>query len=146
MNQHNKPCSSCPFATDVEPTENPGGSPLDVYVAQILLGFRVPCHQCIDYDDPDWHSNTFDLPECAGLAAVRSSLLGNGVPEHLMRAEQSERTFRDIFAWYAHHKGVSIREAVDYLTNLDNLREMTDKEMRRAGMQIRLVPKDDHAD
>ena len=140
--QHKAPCKTCPFTSNVKPGEL-GGSPPEVYVAQHFLPFKVPCHECVDYEnnqgDPEhgWKDGALEAAQCVGFAMTRN---GDGVdeimPEGLLHAEYDDSktigAFKDIFDFWAFHNRISRVQAIVYLTPQTMLR-MCGKEVERPG-------------
>ena len=136
MKQHKKPCGTCPFRIDTEPTEKPGGSPLEVYVGQTFLPFQIPCHECIDYDEEDWKENTDDLPQCVGHAMLRKNeRLDEIMPQSLVIVDPDDNAFESIQHWWAHHRKISLGEARSELTT-GRIVMMCMNEITRTGMRF----------
>jgi len=134
--QLKKACKTCPFRNDSEPTETPGGSHLSVYVGQTFLPFQIPCHERIDYDDPDWKEKTDPLPQCAGHAMLRQAEgLSDTLPTTLALLDPDDKAFESIHHWWAHHRQISLEEARQELTTGVIVR-MCINELNRAGMRI----------
>lgn len=144
MRQHFRPCGTCPFTNKAAPGET-GGSPVEVYVGQTLYPFRIPCHECINYDDPDWKMKCDNLPQCVGHAMCRSAMgISQHLPNKLLRVEfdRSTGAFRDLIEFWAYHERISYEEALDILTP-DKITELCEKEIGRSGARvIELVPKE----
>lgn len=135
MKQHKHPCKTCPFRRDSEPTECPGRSPLEVYVAQTLLPFRIPCHELIDYDDPDWHSNCDGVAQCAGHAMLRDAVgVADRMPEAMLHVKHEPVVFSSLQEFWAHHKQISIAEATDELT-VAVVADYARRELQRSGLR-----------
>lgn len=136
MKQHKKACKTCPFRDDTPPTETPGGSPLSVYIGQTYLPFQVPCHECIDYDDPDWREKTDDLPQCVGHAMLRKNeRLDELLPERLLVVDPDETAFESIQHWWAHHRQISLGDARTELTT-GRIVMMCVNEITRKGLRL----------
>lgn len=112
--QHHKPCKTCPFTRNVEPGFL-GGSPVETYVAQHFLPYRVPCHECVDYESKDWKAGANAANECVGFARCRN---GAGVDEIMPDGVLHERYdpqgdgFKDIWDFWAFHKNSTRHEAL----------------------------------
>lgn len=65
---HKTPCQGCPFRRDSvggwlgEDT----GDPAEYFLATVDREQAQPCHNTIDYDDPDWEDGLDSAPYCAG--------------------------------------------------------------------------------
>jgi hypothetical protein len=136
MKQHFKPCRTCPFRKDAEPDESPGYSPLPVYVAQTLLPYRIPCHERINYDDPDWKQQCDDLPQCVGHAMLRHAEgLHFRMPPQLLDVEPTEVAFESLLHFWAHHRQISLADAAEELSESTKL-QMCANELMRGGARI----------
>src|SRR5215204_6012470 len=72
MKQHTQPCKTCPFSRQCPPGEL-GGSSVGTYIGQAYgAAFWIPCHECIDYSDPDWR-HQHQAGQCAGAAIYRAN-------------------------------------------------------------------------
>ena len=135
--QSKKPCATCPFTDKCEPGET-GGSPVEVYVGQTFGPFWVPCHERVDYSDPDWKVN-YDTPQCVGHAIMRAKV-GSAklMPEPLLRVApyEGDHVFDDMAAFWAYHKQCSLEEARDVLTD-EKIMELLLSEFRRAGVDYK---------
>lgn len=115
--QHKKPCHDCPFTRKSDPGET-GGSPPEVYIAQTILPYWVPCHCAINYEDPNWKSN-HATPQCVGHAMMRHKMgIAEMFPEQLLRIEDKPEAevFDSLVEMYAYHYGISLQEAQAQLT------------------------------
>ncbi len=114
--QHSKPCSECAFMRDCKPGLL-GGSPAEVYIGQACAGFRIPCH-CrypeIAPNDPDWKSKAIHAPQCVGYSTFRANLNMPDKPG-IRHAEPSKEAFDSYAEFYAHHTGITIEAATEYL-------------------------------
>lgn len=115
--QHRNPCSTCPFTRKSDPGET-GGSPTEVYIAQTLMPYWVPCHECIDYSDPDWKTK-YETQQCVGHAMMRDKMgVADKMPEPLLRVAPTEQAqvFDSLTQMYAYHEGITEEEAASFLT------------------------------
>jgi hypothetical protein len=107
-----KPCKECPFSRTIEPG-NLGGSAPEVYVGQIVLPFWLPCHCSANYRGKETDVN--EVSQCAGAAIMRANL-GVHVPRALLSLPPGPDAFESLAEFYAHHAGISIDSAREYLT------------------------------
>lgn len=115
MKQHHQPCATCPFRRTTEPGTL-GGSPPETFVGQAFACFWIPCHEVIDYKDPQWRTQ-YDTPQCAGVAIYRANAhpnIRNG-PRILRLEADKDLVFASPAEFLAHHKRISIQEAEDLL-------------------------------
>lgn len=134
--QHRKPCATCPFLKSVEPGEL-GGSPAEVYVGQTYLPFWVPCHERMDYSDPNWKER-HQTPQCAGHAIMRSKCqVAHLMPDALLHvpASVNDRVFDSLAHFYAHHKKITLFEAKQILTD-EGIHAMCEAEWLRSGRKV----------
>lgn len=112
------PCKECAFSRAVEPGCL-GGSEPEVYIGQSFAPFAIPCHCHCDFSDPDWKSKAGpgETPQCAGVAIFRANIGAKGVlPKALTYLDvNNDLVFSDPVQFLAHHKGISLKEAVDIL-------------------------------
>jgi hypothetical protein len=132
--QHDHPCKDCAFRRDIKPNfqgtaegvacPSLGGSPAEVYVAQVAGPYRIPCHMRHDSTDLAERLKNGN-PDCAGVAVMRSNIgVADKIPPVLLHLPADTRTvFADMYEFYAHHKGISVEDAkkvldpatIDYL-------------------------------
>lgn len=142
MKQHTKPCSTCPFRRDCTPGEL-GGSPVETFIGQAFGAFLIPCHECIDYTDPDWKTNCVKVNQCAGVSIYRSNCDPMDRPGALLRLPpDKELVFATPAEFMAHHHGISVREATERLYRYSPQRHWL-TEMLRSG--ARLITKEEFA-
>lgn len=112
------PCKECAFSRDVEPGAL-GGSEPEVYIGQAFAPFAIPCHCHCNFSDPEWKQKAGpgETPQCAGVAIFRANIGAKGVlPAVLTPLEvNNDLVFSDPVQFLAHHKQISIDEAVAYL-------------------------------
>lgn len=135
--QHRRPCPTCPFIRSSEPGAT-GGSPPSVYVAQTLLPYKIPCHEFIDYSDPEWKESCLQgVPQCVGHAMLRDAIgVAERLPEALLRVVHDPDTgaFTSLAEFWAHHTGESLEEARALLSPAV-IRAMILAELSRAGLK-----------
>lgn len=134
MKQHKKPCKTCPFAATCPPGET-GGSPVSTFIGQSFGPFRIPCHERIDYSDPDWKSAclTDDAPQCAGNAIFRNKVgVAELLPDPLLKLEPfvGDAVFDEPARLFSHHTEVSLELSRLLLTNRA-IRLLVANEMRK---------------
>jgi hypothetical protein len=108
MNQHKKACATCPFSKRSTPGEL-GGSPVEMFVGQAYGAFWLPCHEAVDYSDPNWKQK-YEAAQCAGAAIYRSNCHPAKRPVALLNlpADSDENVFKSPAEFVAHHMRVSI--------------------------------------
>lgn len=141
MSQHKKPCATCPFRRSIEPGAL-GGSPPHVYVGQTEGGFMIPCHEVIDYTDPEWKEGARTLidHQCAGAAIYRAN---NGLPSPsriLELPEDKEMVFGSHVEFVAHHCKIPKFVAAQALKEVTPAMCL-ESEKKRAGCKVTLIPK-----
>jgi len=97
-----RPCPGCPFARACAPG-GLGGSPVEVYIGQLLGGFWLPCHS-----NPDYNQQTdATVSQCAGAAIFRANLGIDAIlPPMLHRLpEDQAAVFGTVEQFVAHHTG-----------------------------------------
>ena len=110
--QHKHPCSTCPFLRSSVPGEL-GGSPVQTFIGQCYGSFWIPCHEVIDYDDPNWKTN-YNTPQCAGAAIYRANVYRDSIrrPGQLLSLpEDFDKVFGSPAQLLAHHTGCTIASA-----------------------------------
>lgn len=133
--RQDRPCGTCPFRRTVSPGEL-GGSPPEVYVAQVLLPYLVPCHKHIDYSDQNWKEACITGQQCVGVAMIRDAMgVAQRMPDALLRAEHIDEVFPDLYHFWAHHKRVSVEQAKAELTP-EKLRQIIITEITRSGAKF----------
>ena len=134
MKQHTKPCSTCPFRRDCVPGEL-GGSPVETFIGQAFGAFWIPCHECIDYTDPNWREQ-YHAGQCAGAAIYRNNCHPAERPDMLLVLPASmDLVFASPAEFMAHHHGISEREAMDRLYRYTPQRHWL-SEMMRSGAKL----------
>lgn len=110
MKQHTTPCKTCPFRRDCTPGKL-GGSPIETFIGQAYGAFWIPCHELLDYKDPNWRYQ-FDVPQCAGTAIYRSNCHPAVRPRSLLvLPKDTTLVFASPAEFLAHHERFTIREA-----------------------------------
>lgn len=134
MKQHQKPCSTCPFRRDCEPGQL-GGSPVETFIGQAFGAFWIPCHECIDYGDPNWRLQ-YEANQCAGTAIYRSNCHpAERPPELLVLPENKDLVFASPAEFMAHHGRIAVEEAQRFLDSYGPERYWWD-EMHRDGARV----------
>lgn len=135
MKQHHQPCITCPFRRDCVPGEL-GGSPVETFIGQAFGAFLIPCHECIDYTDPDWKTNCVKVSQCAGTAIYRSNCHPAERPASLLvLPEDTNMVFASPAEFMAHHLGISEEEATMKLYDHTPTKHWLD-EMLRSGARL----------
>lgn len=138
------PCGSCPFRQAIgRGCDDPkylGFNTVEEFVGQTFGPFRIPCHAHIDYSDPDWKDKASTTgPECVGNAALRNkSGLYPILPKPLLRTDDEaakQTTFDSVYAFYAHHAGISTEEAVRKLST-GSIYRMVQAAMNKADVKV----------
>lgn len=112
MKNMSHPCGSCPFAISCTPGAL-GGSPAETFIGQVFGPFVLPCHSQKDYDQVKWDPKA---SQCAGAAHFRHHIgVAPYLPEQIHHLPASEKVFPSPAHFYAHHKGISLTEAVAQL-------------------------------
>lgn len=111
MKQHTRPRKTCPFRRDSTPGEL-GGSPVETFVGQTYGAFWIPCHELLDYSDPNWREQ-YHVSQCAGAAIYRANCHPEiGRPEALLKLpKDTDVVFASPAEFIAHHERISVREA-----------------------------------
>jgi hypothetical protein len=110
-----KACGACPYSKTVVPGAL-GGSDPDVYVGQGHGPFYLPCHKTCDFDNPDWKTDSQTPLQCAGAAIYRANIdRAKLMPLTLHTLPKDDSCFGSPEELLAHHKGISIVEATEYL-------------------------------
>lgn len=138
MTQHTHPCKTCPFRRDVE-TGTLGGSPVGTFIGQAYGAFWIPCHECIDYTDPNWKEK-YHANQCAGVAIYRANAHPARRPAALLNLPADvEKVFSSPEQFMAHHLRIPIKEALEKLKTTPPIRHWMN-ECARAGSV--LIPKE----
>lgn len=101
--QSDKACSSCPFSRQCEPG-GLGGSPIEVYLGQILGPFFLPCHAAKGYKGNDTPLSPEHM-QCAGAAIFRANIgVGEAMPNPLLKLpKESDSNVFDSLGEFIHH-------------------------------------------
>lgn len=136
MKQHTKPCKTCPFRRDSKPGEL-GGSPVETFVGQTYGAFWIPCHELIDYNDPNWREQ-YHVPQCAGAAIYRENCHSEiGRPKELLKLpKDTELVFQTPAEFVGHHEGIP-PSFVEPLMKMITPEMLHDVEMRRRTCKIK---------
>lgn len=134
-----KPCDECPFRRDIEPGFL-GGSPAGVYVGRTLGPFILNCHKA-----PGYRLNPRDPNglQCAGGAIFRANIgVAEIMPGAILTLEpDAEIVFTSAAEFLAHHQGMTIDEAEEYLREHTPAMHLQ-AEYLRAGCQVILIPRE----
>lgn len=111
MNQHTAPCRTCPFLRSSVPGKL-GGSAPEVFVGQCYGPFWIPCHEVVDYSDPNWRTN-YAVGQCAGAAIYRANAhRGREYPPALLLLPRDKVTvFETPAEFLSHHKMMELAVA-----------------------------------
>ena len=107
------PCQTCPWSRKTQPGLL-GGSPVDVYIGQVVQAFWLPCHNSAHYEGK--RSDVNEVNECHGAAIMRSNL---ELPEFqglLRLPADKESVFADLYEFFAFHTGIPVPLAKMFLT------------------------------
>ena len=142
MKQHSNPCGTCPFTKTFGPCLAPGGSPLKVYVAQHFLPYRVPCHECVDYDNDNgdpahgWKDGANQASQCVGFAQCRDGGgVGEFMPATILKSNLTDRSFRNIWEFWSYHNEITYGQALSDLTP-SVIETFCREELSRDGMKV----------
>lgn len=67
MMQHRKPCKGCPWTKQSLPGWLGAVTPVE-FLQTSEAEVRMPCHNEVDYEDPQWEKVAAGAPQCAGRA------------------------------------------------------------------------------
>jgi hypothetical protein len=98
--ERTKPCAGCPWLRrSVLPDGYLGAdNPLHFYRASVAQEQHMPCHEAIDYEDPDWLTTQFpDAPYCAGTLIFFRNFLKVPRDPVLAAAVRSVNQLRFVF-------------------------------------------------
>ena len=109
MSQHTKPCRTCPFSKACTPGEL-GGSSAETFIGQAFGSFWLPCHECVDYSNPNWKTQ-YDVNQCAGAAAARSMWFPAERNKSLIALPPHDAVFSSPADFLAHHHGITVTDA-----------------------------------
>lgn len=134
MNQHTKPCAECPFRRDITPGLL-GGSPVETYIGQSVMPFWLPCH--CDQKYAFKASKIDEVTQCAGTAIFRANLgVGQLMPPSLLSLPpDKELVFGTMAEFVAHHKGMTLEEAQQFLQG-DTVKRCVMKEATDVNMVL----------
>ncbi len=140
--QHTTPCADCPFRRTVEKGAL-GGSPVQTYVGQSAIPMmQIPCHSCIDYDDPNWKAKASvpgGVSQCAGAAIFRSNIGMESVNDRIVSLpKDTDNVFASYNEFVAHHSDLDV---ADVNITQDMIDHCVQRELHRSGVVVSLVPK-----
>lgn len=102
------PCRGCPFKLRSIPGYLGADRPVPFVAKTWLVELDMPCHQAIDYSDPDWlETQEPGAPMCAGALILMAN--GHKLPRDQRMAEavravgQSDEVFASVAAFLDHH-------------------------------------------
>lgn len=105
---HKKPCWQCPWLRE-SLRGYLGASTPEEFVKSCLAEVHMPCHNAIDYEDPNWRDTQLpDAPFCAGaLIFMRNTAKLPRDPELAKARSQVSADTENVFAtmneFLAHH-------------------------------------------
>lgn len=127
------PCKGCPFSRRTEQGKL-GGSPVEVYLGQVVMPFWLPCHNGANYEGNNTTLREGQL-QCGGAARLRATLgLNDLMPEgiaSLPRVEDDPDLFKGLADFYQHHTGCTDEEA-EKATTPERLHAYAQAEIMRA--------------
>lgn len=107
-----KPCSACPFRRKAMPGWLGSGSP-ESFIDCINRDDILPCHQTIDYGDPDWKSKWVAQEEgstCAGALIMTANMLKlPRAPGFPTLPEDRETVFARPEEFVRHHREADVQ-------------------------------------
>ena len=131
--QRESPCAGCPFSPHTEDGKL-GGSPVEVYVGQVLGPFHLPCHRSAGYRGNA--TKVGQCGQCVGAAMLRGAFfrVGYNMPEGLLRLKPDRsKAFVSLVEFVAHHKKVTYKEAVEWLED-NKPKDLLIKETNKPGV------------
>jgi hypothetical protein len=136
-NQREKSCGSCPFSKTSKPG-GLGGSPIQVYLGQIIGPFFLPCHAQKEYKGND---TGIQSEQCAGAAVFRANLgIADRMPDMLLHLEAGSdpNVFETMPEFIKHH----VPDATPYKVSamMALLPEFLSDELRKAQAKGRVYP------
>lgn len=118
-----KPCNDCPFRRNASPGWL-GFSGPEWFVESALSDFAsyqggavmAPCHQTVDYEDPDWQETIDDADACVGaLQFCANNMKMPRDPERMAAVKVAGRN-DDVFAtpqeFIDYHEGSKVKSWV----------------------------------
>lgn len=117
MKAKTKCCGACPFKRKNNLTKSkPGGSDPEVYLGQTRGPFWLPCHKDKNYDNKN--SDPAKVAQCAGAAIFRANCeVPYELPKQLsILPKDTNRVFANEAEFYAHYKGIEVKEAKEMLS------------------------------
>jgi len=133
MNQHTKPCRTCPFSKTCPPGEL-GGSPPGKFIGQVYGAFWLPCHERVDCSNPNWKTE-YEVSQCAGAAIVRGMWFPAKRPDELLKLPASDTVFASPAEFLSHHTGIGMGTSAAWLDDVPPV-VLWMHEMKRAGTQV----------
>jgi hypothetical protein len=111
------PCAECPWRTTSLRGYLGTDEPVHFYWQSVTVEGMMPCHEQIDYEDPDWKQTQLPgVDLCAGnLIHFRNTMKAPRRPE-LAAAVRAVKASRAVFTWpwefMAHHMPRASQEEV----------------------------------
>lgn len=109
------PCPACPWRVQSAPGYLGDDEP-DAFYGKTVDEVAMPCHEAIDYSDPDWR--TTQLPDadlCAGglihMANIAKLPRDPTLADAVRAVKPSTAVFIHPAQWWAHHAGLTAEEA-----------------------------------
>lgn len=146
-NQHSTPCGSCPWTRRVRPGAL-GGSSAETFIGQVYGPMWLPCHDRQDFSDPGWRLKR-GVAQCVGAAVFRG-VYGHtaaALPPGLLDASAcapsaSGKVFGSFAEFLAHHKQITLIEAMAQLREEPPLVLLAKEFMRLSPDMVMPVPDD----
>ena len=130
--QSGKACTECPFSRN-STSGNLGGSPIEVYLGQILGAFYLPCHMAKNYKGNDTPLLAEHM-QCAGAAIFRRHIgIADRIPDPLLKLDTDDgNVFTNLAEFIQHHDPELPEAMVKRMVSLANRGYYTQLEMMRA--------------
>lgn len=109
------PCKQCPFARATPKTYlDTMGDNSERFTGQAIGPFSLPCHMTREFQS--WRADPNGCSACVGAAIYRSNVGYTHLPGALpLLPPDKETIFASPAELYAHHKGISVEEAEEFL-------------------------------
>jgi len=114
-----KPCSDCPFRRASAPGWLGAGSP-ESFLDCIQRGEPLPCHQTIDYEDPDWlrkwsaQGGESDGRMCSGFLIFMANKMQAPRDKNFPRLPPDQAAvFSTSIEFVRHHREAAVRSWSD---------------------------------
>lgn len=111
--QRTKCCEQCPFArTTSKEYLDTRGDNSERFIGQSLINAVLPCHM----ESDDNNATVGEGRQCAGAAKFRANLGVDWLHESIGKLPRDvNKVFGTAPALLAHHKGITVAEAFDYM-------------------------------